>query len=37
MTTERDTLPAPYLWAASGVSGLRHGVGLGDLSLGFSG
>lgn len=37
VTTERDMLPAPYLWAASGVSGLRHGVGLGGLSLGFSG
>lgn len=37
MTTEQDTRPAPCLWAASGVSGLKCGVGLGSLSLGFSG
>lgn len=37
MTTERDTLPALCLWAASGVSGFRRGVGLDGLSQGFNG
>lgn len=31
VTTERDTQLAPCLWAASGVSGLRSGAGLGGL------
>lgn len=36
VTTEQDTLPALCLWAASGVSVLRGGVGVGGLSLGFA-